>query len=255
MIEKILPREVIEIFKLLPKGAFKVVSMPKILSLTKQVVQNYLRKDLIKLEKMQFEGVQLVAQKKDFNLNLDLNDLEVEDKKTLGEKVLEIYFKQLFNQDFVSLDLRLIHFSFDSKEKKTIWKPSHLSIQFENEFRSGLCELYQGYFEHNEELIHQGLRKIELVVSPQDLNQTIKMKDLLFSHFKEAREGEEIEFKLNEFLATFQKVFELMIDQNIQMNPQFAFLGVYLIALYHNLSHLGVSLNVKKCYQRSLNML
>ena len=162
-----------------------------------------------------------------------------------GERILELYFRQLHNPHGLFLDLRLNHWEF--ADDRATFHPNHLWIQLKADFQKSLKSLYLGYYQNRPELFDLGLQGLGLVASSSKPDDQAEIRDIFFEHFGPGDQSE-VRFSKAEFLKSFEQIFKFMVDHKLSISGQFLHLGIYLATLYSALEHLGVPLNVRKAF-------
>lgn len=165
--------------------------------------------------------------------------------KWVGEKVLTLYFTQLFSSSGIFLDLRSSHFENQNPELK--WHPSGLWTKFNDNFRLGLLDVYEGFYLENDDLYYEGLEKIGLLkpdFSPEDKKL---LGDLFREQFGKALD-EDMQFDLEHFKTTIIKMSDFMLKRKVHISKDFLYLGIYLVTLYSTLEETNAKLPVKQIY-------
>lgn len=165
--------------------------------------------------------------------------------KWVGEKLLTLYFTQLFTPQGLFLDLRLNHF----KNQNPIfqWIPSHLWTKFNEEFRQGLLNVYEGFYLEDDQLYYQGLDKIGLLKPGLSEEDRKTLGDLFKAQFGNAL-NEEMQFDLEHLKDAIIKMSNWMLNKKVQISKDFLYLGIYLVTLYSSLEQTNARLPVKKIY-------
>ncbi len=161
-----------------------------------------------------------------------IQELSSDDKKNFGEKVLQLYFAQLFSCDVNILDLRAQSFSSIST-----WSPNSIYYRWNPEFKDAVSLMYKGFYLDDNEAFKTGLRQMNLEHAA----------DIFRSHFGSG-DQDAVVFKLSEFKKSFHAIFVSCKENRAKLHPDFFALGVYLVCLYDNLEALGVPLNVRRAF-------
>ncbi|MEM6532803.1 MAG: hypothetical protein AAF654_09265 [Myxococcota bacterium] len=162
----------------------------------------------------------------------------VEDSRSYGQRLLELYFWQLFAGETVLLDLRASRVGFDGERLK--WKPSRIFIEWDADFIGPLRKLYEGFYEDNREAFDGALAALDLV----------EAKPLFLEHFGDG-DQRSVRFELDAFQSVFQRVFTTTRDAGKRLHPSFVTLGVYLGTLYDNLSRFDHGFDVRDAFVRA----
>jgi hypothetical protein len=194
------------------------------------------------LEKFLPENIEYLTIDSSFSENSSVSS------KVYGEIVLELYFSQINSTGPIFLDLRPERFNLS--DKKVIFEPNGMWFDFSKNFRSGLSEVYEGFYQQKDDLFEKGLTKIKLIDETDSEEIKKEMKKLFSAHFGDALYSE-IKFSMKDFQESFHQVFSFLFKQGKQLPSEFTFLGIYLVTLYLNLSSLGECLDVKGAYLRA----
>ncbi len=166
----------------------------------------------------------------------------------VGEKILELYFKQITRPGPMFLDLRLNGFGVE--ENQIVWNPSTLWGEFSTDFVTGLKDLYAGFYGQDDQLFQQGLLRSGLTSSDWSEADKQKMAQLFRAHFGSALD-EPMAFRLKSFQQSFQAVFAFLLEKKVKLTTDFLLLGVMLVTLYLALEELGDEYPVAKIYHQS----
>ncbi len=169
--------------------------------------------------------------------------------KKMGEKILELYFLQLRNEQGLFLDLRAQRFSVIGKD--LYFSNGKLWTQLQNPFRQSLLDLYRGFYESKPQLFDQGLTGVGLMTDKMSTADRKQIKDLFIQNFGEGDQTA-VHFSTENFLQSFEKIFRFMVEQKLQISGQFLYLGIYLASLYQNLQTLNIPLNVRDSYHKAM---
>jgi predicted unusual protein kinase regulating ubiquinone biosynthesis (AarF/ABC1/UbiB family) len=244
MIKQFIPKEYRSLLDYISPAAFKVVDWKKAMAQFLELSKHALNKSYI--EDLAQSNVEL------FSPRVQLRQTEVADLSDAGpladsqvaEFILDTYFSQFFSNKGTLLDLRLKHFV--NTKGHLLFDPGAFVHRFEQKFRTGMLEIYQGYYLSDPQKMENGMLAVGLVKKP-DPEKIEYTKKLLFSHFGEADQGP-IEFNLEHFKQSFQELFLHLKKENIRLSSDFLFLGIYLVTLYLALSKIGQKVDVKKCF-------
>lgn len=167
-----------------------------------------------------------------------------------AEKILTLYFAQLFSPQGLFLDLRTNH--FDEQKPLLRWHPSGLWTKFSDEFSEGLVEIYDGFYLGNDELFHAGLVKIGISSEAWPQADRDELARLFKSQFGSSV-SEEMTFDLESFKASLMKITDFLLQKKVKISPDFLYLGIYLVTLYSALEKSRVRINVNKVYLQVRN--
>lgn len=156
--------------------------------------------------------------------------------KARGQRVLELYFHQVFGDGLVLLDLRLATFSEDGDT--LLWNPGRALADWTPEFRSSVRALYRGFYLGDDVLFREGLRALGLD----------KAEDEIRSQFGEG-EQREVRFLLKDFQQKFHDVFVRCKQTGSRIDTGFLSLGLYLATLYEHLDALGETFDARAAFE------
>lgn len=243
---RILPGVLKELLKHVPTVLFQVVEW------------NELASELPKLSRriLQKEGYQdLFEKQKSFitiaDLKLHQESLARSPHEVSGdaaEKVLELYFTQIFSPHGLFLDLRAQHFTWDGHELH--WHPTGLWTKFDESFRLGLIDVYDGFYLQDGKRYEEGLKKIGLMNEEWPSEDKIQLSELFKAQFGRAQEGDMV-FNLEEFRDSIMKLSDFMLNKKVMISKDFLYLGIYLVTLYSHLEQGSPSIAVKKIYLKA----
>ena len=170
---------------------------------------------------------------------------EFANKKWVGEKILTLYFVQLFSSNGIFLDLRHNHFS--AKGPNLLWHPTSFWTKFDENFRLGLLKVYEGFYLENDELYYEGLETIGLLKKDFSLSDKKELGDLFRAQFGSAL-TEEMSFKLENFKNSIIKMSDFLLNKKVNISKDFLYLGIYLVTMYSMLEEMGERYPVKEIY-------
>jgi hypothetical protein len=154
-----------------------------------------------------------------------------------GERVVELYFHQLFHGETVLLDIRGT--SFTVAGDKLIWHPASWLANWSPEFISALRDIYLGFYRHDDDQFRRGLSALSLT----------NAEDLFRKQFGGGQER--VTFRTVDFVDTFHQVFQRCKQARVALHPDFLPLGIYLAALYDHLEDLAVPVDVAAAFDRA----
>ena len=147
-----------------------------------------------------------------------------EDREARAQRVLELYFAQLYGADACLLDLRSAAFSGAADAPR--WTPGPFFVRWEPGFLEALRALYTGYYRDDEATFDAALAELHLAGS----------KDLFVRHFGDP---EVARFDRASFVENFHDVFVRCRDEGVRLHRNFLPLGIYLASLHDHLTQLG----------------
>ena len=240
---RILPGVLKELSKHVPTVLFQTVEwselaheLPKI---SRRMIQKEGYEDLYTANKTLLHPYNIML------TDLPLTQTKLNSDKWVGEKILTLYFTQLFSSDGLFLDLRSNH--FDNQYPELRWHPTSLWTQFDEKFRRGLLDVYEGFYLENDDLYYEGLEKIGLLktdFSPEDKKQ---LGDLFRDQFGKALD-EDMQFDLEHFKTSIIRMSDFMLKRKVHISKDFLYLGIYLVTMYSTLEETQAKLPVKQIY-------
>jgi hypothetical protein len=237
---RFLPGVLKELLKHVPALLFSVVEWKELSSelpkLSQRILQKEGFKDLLddQRERLAHFGVCLREE--------PATDPDYFVSKENGEKILGLYFAQLFSTKGVFLDLRNSHFS-----EALNFHPSGLWTKFSDSFQRGILEVYEGFYLEDEDLYMQGLLGLGLLNPSWGTSEKKELADLFKDQFGSAQ-TEEVKFELEKFTNSIIRMTEFLIEKKVKINPDFLYLGIYLVTLYSHLDQCKEALPVKRVY-------
>jgi hypothetical protein len=163
----------------------------------------------------------------------------------VGEKILTLYFAQLFSTHGIFIDLRMPHFEIERDH--LVWHPTSFWTRLGDSFRLGLINVYDGFYLENDDLYYQGLEEIGLLMPNFSHEDKKELGDLFRNHFGGVRH-EEMEFKLDKFRNSIISMSNFMLNKKVQISKDFLYLGIYLVTMYDILEEIGGTYPVKEIY-------
>ncbi len=183
----------------------------------------------------------------DSNINDSANDWPVP-----GERLLELYFRQILGHNRAFLDLRADRFETDRATGVMFWRPNGLWVSFHSDFLQGMRLVYSGFYGNDGALVQLGLRQLGLTGDHLDNDGQARLLGLLEEHFGAGRNGL-MQFKISHFMESFDSLFLFLRDKRIKLSEDFLFLGVMLLTLYLHLESLGEAYDVRAAFMRALD--
>jgi hypothetical protein len=243
LLSNFLPDPLPEIFSKAPKIIFKSFPVTQLLkeatTLTSQMmnhdIQNEMKESL--REKIPSISIEIAP-----SIEVPIKKLNHEQAVTL----LKLYFFQLKHHHQIFLDLRSVNFG--QKNGFLTWAPTALYHSFQTEFHQGILNLYFGFFTGNDEAMDQGLKQIKLIQPEMSELKKTELRSLFKSHFGNAMEGEVI-LNLNDFNKSFNNILQFLDQENLKIEIDFLYFGIYLITLYLSLDPVASPIPVKKIYE------
>jgi hypothetical protein len=171
-----------------------------------------------------------------------------DEKKMIGERILELYFFLVHSNAPLFLDLRNSHFSWNSAEQILYWRPSKIWHNCTSDFKEQIIALYKYFFKENTLKSGPGIPLYRWKSTPSE-GYDDRISELLNKHFGSASNSLTL-FSIQHFKDTFHLIFEEGIKSRSRFHPELTFLGTTLAGLYYTLEHAGTPLDVKSSYLR-----
>ena len=182
-------------------------------------------------------------------LNVSLEDISVAasipKEKWVAEKLISIYFAQIFSPHGLFLDLKLANFK--TVEGHTYWNPSALWVKFDENFALGMQEIYDGFYLENDETFRQGLKRTGLLSDSWPMADQNELTNLFKSHFG-ASVHDAITFDVETFKESISNISEFMLKRKVKITKDFLYLGIYLVSLYSSLESIPTPIKVRDLY-------
>ena len=166
-------------------------------------------------------------------------DLSEDARRQTGDRILEIYFTQIFACDDTILDLRGDSF-LASEGSKLHWRPKAFYVQWQPDFLQGLRDLYAGFYLDDEPRFEAGLLQLGLQGSG----------DALVSHLGSG-DQRSVRFETSAFHTSFHDTFLACRDRGVALHRNFLALGIYLVCLYDVLESLELEFDVRGAFDRT----
>ena len=164
---------------------------------------------------------------------LALTELSEEGRRDLGQRVLDVFFTQVFANTESILDLRSENLGATERGALS-WRPGALYVRWQPDFLDGLRDLYRGFYLGDEARFVEGLRQLHLERSGDALRNLLCEDDPSNTRFDSAQ-----------FHERFHELFVEYRDRGISIHRNFLPLGVSLMSLYDTLDPLNVAFNVE----------
>lgn len=169
----------------------------------------------------------------------ELSRLDEDRARELGQRILGVYFGQIFLGERAILDLRSGSFTL-SEPRALHWQPSALYIEWEPRFLDAIRDLYVGFYLEDEDRFQRALTSLDMADSADVLINLLGRDDPRNARFESAA-----------FHSNFHEVFVSYRDRGTTLHRNFLALGVYLICLYDALECLGGSFDVRTAVERA----
>lgn len=237
---RILPGVLKELSKHVPTVLFQTVEWSELASelpkISRRIIQKEGHEELFHIQKTILDPYNIVL------TNEPVTGL-LPKEKWVGEKILTLYFSQIFSPEGIFLDLRSQHFETHGNELR--WHPNSFWTKFSDEFRSGLLKVYKGFYLNNDEVYYQGLEEIGLLRKEFSTEEKRELGQLFREHFG----GEsDMAFNLEKFNKSISSMSNFMLNKKVHISKDFLYLGIYLVTMYSVLEEIGGEYPVKQIY-------
>jgi hypothetical protein len=156
-----------------------------------------------------------------------------------GQRVLELFFHQIFDEGLTLLDLRQERFAqAETGEGALRWSPSSAIADWSPGFRGAVRALYRGFYSGDDLLFREGLSALGLA----------RAEEALRRQFGEGQQRE-VRFALRDFQQKFQEVFVRCQDTGSSIDTGFLALGLYLATLYEHLEALAQPFDARAAFE------
>jgi len=159
-------------------------------------------------------------------------------REARGQRLLELYFHQIFHGQTTLLDLRPERAALDDDEVLR-WAPAAMWITWKPDFIEPLRELYAGFYEDEDARFLAALDRL-----------SIRPAEDTFRRQFGAGDQSAVSFDVAAFRDTFHEAFIRCRDAGAQLHPNFLALGIYLATLYLHLEELGGTFDVRTAFFR-----
>lgn len=242
---RILPGVLKELVKHVPTVLFETVEWSDLASELPKLSRRLLKKEGFK---ELFAAQEKFLRPHDIVLTEEnITNIPAENDQWMACKILELFWLQLFSPHGIFLDLKTAHFATQKPILK--WSPNSFWTKLSDDFKSGLINVYDGFYQNNESLYEIGLTEIGLISpswSPEDKK---KLGELFKAQFTSSPQ-EKMTFNLEEFRNSMMKTTEFLLQKKVKIRKDFLYLGIYLVNLYSTLESTGESLSVGESYLR-----
>lgn len=236
MIRRILQQsELGDLLSLASPSLFDVISVPTVLRRGREVMADSRRTwaderpalaervaDLVTVHPQPPDGQQLAA-------------LPEDPRASVGERILTLYFRQLFSDAPTAVDLRAPAWRVD--DDGLHWAPAAFLVRWDPHFIDALRGIYGGFYEDDDAAFVAHLDRLDLGGAA----------DLFRAHIGSG-DPRAHTFGRSTFVSSFGAIFDHCKEAGIRLHPDFVLLGAYLGGLYDSLADLGVPLNVEASF-------
>ncbi|MFT4976999.1 MAG: hypothetical protein ACI8S6_002904 [Myxococcota bacterium] len=156
-------------------------------------------------------------------------------RRAHGQRLLQLYFHQLYTSPTAFLDLRPERFAVTDAQSR--WSPGWLRIRWEPDFIEPIRRLYLGYYSEDDAAFSEALEALSLTAARETFLDHFGGGDQRAVHFERAH-----------FHQTFHEVFLACAESGAQLHRNFVSLGLMLGCLYAHLEPLGLALDVRTAH-------
>jgi predicted unusual protein kinase regulating ubiquinone biosynthesis (AarF/ABC1/UbiB family) len=179
----------------------------------------------------------------------DWSALSAKARREAGDTVLRLYFAQWGNPRGLFMDLRPSRFEVTHGQLHFL--PNALWVQLDDDFRTGMIDLYLGFYRDDEALLDSALVRMGFLHDGLDDSTAGELRELLRAHFGTQQRRQR--FAIDEFRGSFDALFEFFLEHDYRLRSDFVMVGFYLITLYLTLEELGAEHDVRSLCLESLN--
>jgi hypothetical protein len=165
--------------------------------------------------------------------------LDEDGRSRHGQRVLQLYFHQIYTQPTAFLDLRPERFAATATQ--TTWSPGWLRITWEPDFIDAIQRLYRGFYADDEAMFSSALSDLSLEAA----------QDTFIRHFGDG-DQRSVRFEQAHFHQTFHQAFQACAQQAGRLHQNFISLGLMLGCLYAHLEPLDMALDVRAAHDDAL---
>jgi hypothetical protein len=178
----------------------------------------------------------------------DWSALSPKARRQAGDAVLRLYFSQWRNPRGLFMDLRPSR--FEVAQGQLHFLPNALWTRLDDNFRSGMIDLYLGFYRDDAVLLDAALMRMGFLHDGLSDRAAGELRELLRAHFGTQQRRQR--FAIDEFRASFDALFEFFLEHDYRLRSDFVMVGFYLITLYLTLEELGAEHDVRSLCLESL---
>lgn len=171
-------------------------------------------------------------------------------RRSVGDRVLDLYFRQWLVDDGLFIDLRPARFRLAPPD--LYFRPNGLWIRLRPEFRLGMVDLYRSFYSDDEEAFRAALRRMGMLKRGLSHAAEAELVELLRTHFGIDQRAQR--FAIDDFRASFDRVFDFFIAHDYKIHRDFVFAGFCLITLYITLELLDQEHDVRHICSEALSI-
>ena len=171
-------------------------------------------------------------------------------RRSVGDRVLYLYFRQWLADEGLFLDLRPGRFRLSPPD--LYFRPNGLWIRLRPEFRKGMVDLYRAFYGDDDAALRAALRRMGMLKAGLGKAAEAELLALLRAHFGVDQRAQR--FSIDTFKASFDGLFDFFIAHDYKLHSDFVFAGFCLITLYLTLEALGQAHDVRRICGEALSV-
>ncbi len=171
-------------------------------------------------------------------------------RRSVGDRVLDLYFRQWLVDDGLFLDLRPARFRLSPPD--LYFRPNGLWMRLRPEFRLGMVDLYRSFYSDDDDAFRAALRRMGMLKPGLSHAAEAELLELLRSHFGIDQRAQR--FAIEDFRESFDRVFDFFIAHDYRIHRDFVFAGFCLITLYLTLELLDQEHDVRRICGEALSI-
>lgn len=171
-------------------------------------------------------------------------------RRSAGDRVLHLYFRQWLVDEGLFLDLRPARFRLSPPDLH--FRPNGLWIRLRPEFRLGMVDLYRSFYSDDDAAFRAALLRMGMLKPGLSRDVEAELLELLRSHFGIDQRAQR--FSIDAFKLSFDRIFDFFIAHDYKLHSDFVFAGFYLISLYITLELLGQPHDVRRICGEALSV-
>jgi len=169
-------------------------------------------------------------------------------RRSAGDRVLHLYFRQWLVDEGLFLDLRATRFRY--RKPDLYYQPNGLWIRLRSGFREGMVRLYRSFYDGDEPALRAALVDMGMLRAGLGASDEAELIGLLRLHFGLEQGAQR--FSIDRFKQSFDRLFEFFIAHDYRLHSDFVFVGFCLITLYLTLERLGQAHDVRRICMQAL---
>jgi len=225
-----------DLLSLVSPSLFDVISVPTVLRRARHIVAESKRTWPDLREELQRNLSGTVSLES--SAGHGLGDLPDGAPRSVGQRILGVYFRQLHSPGPTALDLRSPSWCLNGDVLH--WNPTPLAVRWDPAFIDAMRAVYRGHYADDDATFLEGLGRLGLA----------EAAPLFRAHFGDGDATAHV-FDRAHFVASFGAIFDHCKQTGVRLHSDFVPLGAYLAGLYDSLSDLGVPLDVAGAFHEA----